>query len=1422
MEKWSRNDRQKKHIGVPTMRSVIALGFLVFISGITLAQDPRYSVPVASPSQDFSVIGRSNNTLPSHKELLGGDPLDWADVRMFPTSNHQFEMSVAVSPGNRYQALVAANTFLYDSQGNLIDQSVGVYWSVNGGQAWAGTDQIPGGPRPLGDPAAAIGRRLNGPDYYYVGFISSGQGQGIARSVNGGQTWTRHTVAPGGLGLLDKNHLAVDNNPTSPFFGRLYSAWTKFGTPMPKIELKYSLDAGSTWVAPASGLVISSDVNAGNRDQGVNIQIGPNGEVYAVWAIYDSDFEGIFNREDAIGFSKSIDGGANWSPAVRIKSIKGFRCRDLIPVLRIRTNSYPAMAVSQSTGALYVIWIEDVGENDTNVDPDVFMIKSTDGGSTWNALGSTPKRVNDDAADHYQLFPWISVDALTDYINVIFYDGRDYLIPSNSFRVTVGQSTDGGSTFNNYRISDSDFDISALQNASFQHGDYIGIASLGGYTYGVWNDQREPGTPPRSQGWASALLNNVTIIAQEPDGQSGFSVDSVGHWEENSGFVQHKAPWTTTELEPFSSQVLRATQKTLPVVGGTNQKYVSWSIDPNILNHRSFFIGDADVRITANLAPIYNGIIIKNELNGIDIGGTIDFRDPWFIDFADPIYQGNLRNSGPVEAQWYSRPSPFQLSSFPAYQGVFLNQSPSGPHYSIRTAPARKVGSFPAVFNQWSSTGGHVECVTCPETSVVFTASNAVVRAQYKYQFQSLSASTTTYNNQRKLAVSFPEYASLPEAIHLVYDSSNVVKYFASTDNGTTWGQEQTFFGDDMGRGPVIDISNRYEEEHPMIIFENRFSEYPENFQFYGAVRRYRNGNDPPGPPLIWSGFYLFGSEQYEGIPYSKPVLAFPFLFFRRASYPTTEYYVGLSSYLTVAGDPGDAPFINSPVRVPLDMSNTADNLSAARALYHGPFSNSLRVDTIHVAWEENNSIRYRKVLGGGQSSTLWGNNETVAFDKSVVATHGKPTITVDYLGRPSVAWECQPSGFSKQIRQRRREYTGWGVTNSFSSFGITYSQPSISRHATTLTSNNLALSWSTSLSTVRTVRLIGSSWEDQGAISDQGGFPTGIGYQRTGPQLFAFTGYTYSDPIGVTTYPAVGPPSDPNIELSHESYRELELSSDDATVSLGLGSIVISIPDSTGPLERRRHRVGFRALADTATIPDFASLERGLVSKPFDAPAGTEVSAFLWTKVHAPDSLTRWSRGSKLVLGVCLINATSGELIQQIGLYTIERRSMPSFRGKLRYTFARQESNLRLAIKLAQTGGGMGWTTNLLVHHVDGLMPDDTSNDFLVARTVQRPLTPETLPTVNVLYQNHPNPFNPSTQLNFDLPKAGNVSLVIYDILGRQIVELVNGNREAGNHSAIWNAADHASGIYLARFSVVDGSGRQVYSKINKLVLMK
>jgi hypothetical protein len=80
-------------------------------------------------------------------------------------------------------------------------------------------------------------------------------------------------------------------------------------------------------------------------------------------------------------------------------------------------------------------------------------------------------------------------------------------------------------------------------------------------------------------------------------------------------------------------------------------------------------------------------------------------------------------------------------------------------------------------------------------------------------------------------------------------------------------------------------------------------------------------------------------------------------------------------------------------------------------------------------------------------------------------------------------------------------------------------------------------------------------------------------------------------------------------------------------------------------------------------------------------------------------------------------------------------------------------------------------------------------------------------IPLTYALMQNFPNPFNPSTEIRFDLPYAGDVSLSVYDVLGQKVASLAAGHYPAGHHSVTWNASRNASGMYFYRLQVGDAA---------------
>lgn len=105
-----------------------------------------------------------------------------------------------------------------------------------------------------------------------------------------------------------------------------------------------------------------------------------------------------------------------------------------------------------------------------------------------------------------------------------------------------------------------------------------------------------------------------------------------------------------------------------------------------------------------------------------------------------------------------------------------------------------------------------------------------------------------------------------------------------------------------------------------------------------------------------------------------------------------------------------------------------------------------------------------------------------------------------------------------------------------------------------------------------------------------------------------------------------------------------------------------------------------------------------------------------------------------------------------------------------------------------------------------------DYEFDFVVNNAEE----PTVMPSEMSLSQNYPNPFNPATQIAFDLPEAGHVELTVFDITGRELVSLQNGQLNAGSHKISFNGGAYASGTYFYR---LEANGQQA---VKKMLLVK
>ena len=89
-------------------------------------------------------------------------------------------------------------------------------------------------------------------------------------------------------------------------------------------------------------------------------------------------------------------------------------------------------------------------------------------------------------------------------------------------------------------------------------------------------------------------------------------------------------------------------------------------------------------------------------------------------------------------------------------------------------------------------------------------------------------------------------------------------------------------------------------------------------------------------------------------------------------------------------------------------------------------------------------------------------------------------------------------------------------------------------------------------------------------------------------------------------------------------------------------------------------------------------------------------------------------------------------------------------------------------------------------------------------------------IPDDFALSRAYPNPFNPVTQIQYALPEDIHVELTIYDIMGRQVTELISTEQQAGYHKVVWNGNNNASGLYFVTMSAGD------YISTQKLMLVK
>ncbi len=207
------------------------------------------------------------------------------------------------------------------------------------------------------------------------------------------------------------------------------------------------------------------------------------------------------------------------------------------------------------------------------------------------------------------------------------------------------------------------------------------------------------------------------------------------------------------------------------------------------------------------------------------------------------------------------------------------------------------------------------------------------------------------------------------------------------------------------------------------------------------------------------------------------------------------------------------------------------------------------------------------------------------------------------------------------------------------------------------------------------------------------------------------------------------------------------------------------------------------------------------------------DVNVKIDTVIHTWDADLTFNL-SRAATTIPIISAVGGSGDNFIGTILNDSASTPISSGTAPFTGTFQPSTPLSGFNGLPVNGS--WVLRIT---------DGASGDSGVLRAWCIQLTYQTLvggigtieiPNYYSLAQNYPNPFNPSTSIKFSVPKPSNVTLKIYDVLGKEVATLVNEMKQPGFHTVDFNASHLASGIYFYRIDAGD------FSSVKKMMLVK
>lgn len=216
---------------------------------------------------------------------------------------------------------------------------------------------------------------------------------------------------------------------------------------------------------------------------------------------------------------------------------------------------------------------------------------------------------------------------------------------------------------------------------------------------------------------------------------------------------------------------------------------------------------------------------------------------------------------------------------------------------------------------------------------------------------------------------------------------------------------------------------------------------------------------------------------------------------------------------------------------------------------------------------------------------------------------------------------------------------------------------------------------------------------------------------------------------------------------------------------------------------------------------PRFFYSSNGAASWVIDQLMGTSSTVTADFTTCNSDSLT--SGGQYVIMGFVTDDGDS---------VNVKQLTIPP---SITYNHYKRNSNLSSGLVAPTTSIYKVGSTKYAAFGYPGSGPTNVYYNAEQLLTAVEPISSNT-PDKFSLSQNYPNPFNPVTNINFSLPKAGNVKLVVFDMTGREVTVLVNGQYSAGTYKVDFEASSLASGVYFYKIQTEN------FTEVKKMMLIK